>query len=299
MAYQEAFDNGPAQQDDDYRPTSRVVGWLGAITSVALIGGLGFWAYDLATRDSRGVPIVRALEGPARVAPEAPGGFEAAHQGFSVNNIATDAPEEPLSERIVLAPEATGVAAEDQPVAKPVVVNTTSAPKPEVKPAASEPATLRSAVSSVLGEVLGDTTPEPVEATPAATAPSGTASPRPQRRPSLEIVTRADPGVVLGRALDRAAVAESLDPTLIPAGTRLVQLGAYASPEIAMEEWTRLSGQFDGYLEDKSRVVERAEVGERVFYRLRAHGFDDLAMARNFCAVLMAEQADCIPVLTR
>ncbi|MGB2894068.1 MAG: SPOR domain-containing protein, partial [Albidovulum sp.] len=35
----------------------------GALTSVALIVGLGVWAYDLAVRDVRGVPVIQALEG--------------------------------------------------------------------------------------------------------------------------------------------------------------------------------------------------------------------------------------------
>jgi hypothetical protein len=79
----------------------------------------------------------------------------------------------------------------------------------------------------------------------------------------------------------------------------LVQLGAYESPEIARQEWTRFSSRFGEYMEGKQRVVQRAESGGRTFYRLRALGFEDLSDARRFCSALLAKKADCIPVVTR
>ena len=53
---------------------SRLAGLAGALTSVALIAGLAIWGYRLAVRDVTGVPVIRAMEGPMRVAPEDPGG---------------------------------------------------------------------------------------------------------------------------------------------------------------------------------------------------------------------------------
>lgn len=93
--------------------------------------------------------------------------------------------------------------------------------------------------------------------------------------------------------------ARDVDPQSIPAGTRLVQLGAYESPEIARQEWERFSARFTDYMAGKDRVVQRATSGGRIFYRLRAHGFADLADARRFCAALTAQNTDCIPVVTR
>ncbi len=40
-----------------------IFNWTGAIMSVALIGGLASWGYQLAMRDVTGVPVVRALAG--------------------------------------------------------------------------------------------------------------------------------------------------------------------------------------------------------------------------------------------
>ena len=46
-------------------------------------------------------------------------------------------------------------------------------------------------------------------------------------------------------------------------------------------------------------MIQKAQSGGRTFYRLRAHGFEDLADARRFCALLVAEGPDCIPVVTK
>ena len=85
----------------------------------------------------------------------------------------------------------------------------------------------------------------------------------------------------------------------MPAGTRLAQLGAFDSEEVAREQWDQMNQQFGVYLSDKRRVIQRATSGGRVFYRLRAMGFEDIADARRFCSALVAENADCIPVVTR
>ena len=48
--------------------------WAGAAVSLALIAGLGYWGWQLLVRDVSGVPVITALEGPMRVAPDNPGG---------------------------------------------------------------------------------------------------------------------------------------------------------------------------------------------------------------------------------
>lgn len=94
-------------------------------------------------------------------------------------------------------------------------------------------------------------------------------------------------------------VALDVDPETIPVGTRLAQLGAYDSAEVAQAEWDRLNTRFGEYLEGKSRVIQKANSGGRTFYRLRAMGFADLSDARRFCSAFVAEKAECIPVVIR
>ncbi len=90
-----------------------------------------------------------------------------------------------------------------------------------------------------------------------------------------------------------------VDATSLAAGTRLAQLGAYESADVARAEWDRIYGKFPDFLDGKQRVIQRAESGGRIFYRLRVMGFNDLADARRFCSALVAGRADCIPVTTR
>jgi hypothetical protein len=90
-----------------------------------------------------------------------------------------------------------------------------------------------------------------------------------------------------------------LDPASLTPGTRLVQLGAYESEAVARSEWERISRRFSTYMEGRKRVIQRAESGGRIFYRLRVAGFEGLSDSRRFCSVLLSENAACIPVIVR
>jgi len=48
----------------------------------------------------------------------------------------------------------------------------------------------------------------------------------------------------------------------------------------------------------KQMVVQKAESGGKIFYRLRASGFDDISDARQFCTAI-SDKIACIPVVTR
>ncbi|WP_300514832.1 SPOR domain-containing protein [Aliiroseovarius sp.] len=130
-------------------------------------------------------------------------------------------------------------------------------------------------------------------------------SPRPIRRPAaLAIAASVSVSARGGTSPSTAPVAnaaamDEIDPTSLPAGTRLVQLGAFDSPQVARSEWVRLAARFEDYMGGKTRVIEEAQSGGKTFYRLRAHGFADLSDARRFCSALLAEKAACIPVMTR
>ena len=125
--------------------------------------------------------------------------------------------------------------------------------------------------------------------------PGVTVSLRPQRRPAG---SRA-PADTTATVTPASAAPLDIDPANVPSGTRVVQLGAYESAEMAQSEWDRIAGQFGDYMQDKRRIVQEASSGGRTFFRLRVHGFEDLSDARRFCSALVAEGADCIPVVTR
>ncbi len=273
-------------------PVGTVMNWAGALVSVTLMAGLAFWGWQLLVRDVTGVPVVRAIEGPMRIAPEEPGGEVAEYQGLSVTRVGSEGAEEAPAERVVLAPPPVQLADEDRPVAALIPDTPASA---EVPVAEEQP---RSAIEMAIAEALSQTDGAPAAAMTGATLTGGLArSPRPPVRPRLD---RARMSAVSPAAPATNAVPEGdVDPATLSPGTRLVQLGAFATLDEARAAWSTLDDRLGDFMVGKSRLVQEASAGGSTFYRLRAVGFDDLSDARRFCAVLVAEQANCIPVVTR
>ena len=286
----------------------------GAALSLALIVGVGVWGYKLLVRDVSGVPVVRAAEGPMRVQPADPGGSAAEHQGLAVNSVAAEGTAAAPADRLVLAPPPLELTLEDVPTAALEIEQqaevTPTAEAGESDPLAAQE-TLQNASLDTLAEQLSAgvppisgleeapaATPEPEEiAAPAPVKGGIGTSLRPRVRPAK--LTSVPEAVALAVAAAQSAPLAEVNPDTIPVGTRLAQLGAFDSPEVARGEWDRLSAKFGDFLEGKQRVIQRAESGGRTFYRLRAMGFADLGDARRFCSALVAERAECIPVVTR
>lgn len=310
-----------------------IVNIFGAVLSVGLMVGVGVWGYKLLMRDVTGVPVVQAMQGEMRVAPENPGGEIAAHTGLSVNAVPADGGAADPEDRLVLAPVSTQLQDEDLEVAPMAEAGEvapadpppeTSDPTPtvadadEVAATAQTPSEPLSAedVLALADQIAAGAAPltdlAEGEDLPVSVAVNGvdmadfvdpsvpgvSTSMRPQIRPARLVPATAP-------APQPAAATEAPQPAAptltgdLPAGTKLVQLGAFDSAEIAAREWTRLSGRFGDFMGDKSRVIQEAQSGGRTFYRLRAQGFADLSDARRFCAALVAEDAPCIPVVAR
>ena len=331
----------------DYGESSRggtlaaALNWGGAFLSILMIAGLATWGWKLWVRDVTGVPVVRALEGPMRVAPEEPGGLASNYQGLTVNRIAEERVVAP-SDQVVLAPQPTTLN-EDEDLAMAelppmedeipsnsgatLLADTVAVPEigealsitneglAQVETRAREGLVqIEEAAEDVLASVLPDTAssdvvlpeesglsatdlavqlalgggtaqPEPSEAR-LETASVPFTSPRPQIRPAnLRLVSAPAPQN------------GEIDASAIPAGTRLVQLGAYSDATVARVEWDNRMARFGDYMVGKDRVIQEAETGGQPFFRLRAMGFTDLADARRFCAVLVADGTNCIPVV--
>ena len=339
-----------ASDDDGYAPYSaapprkelgRVAAIFGAVASLALVAGIGYWGYNLIVRDVSGVPVVTAMKGPMRVAPETPGGRLADHQGLAVNAVAANGAAAAPADTLQLAPAPISLTEDDQPTAELLALEpelsaelpTLTIEQPadsfasaEILPAtgadASEDTSLsaeeqRSQDINALVASLTDDAPSlsDIQQTSASAAPAIEAAVAETRAKTIsaEVAALRDaPGVKSApRPQMRPVKFERVAaPVAAPAnverdiaslalGTRMAQLGAYESGDIARSEWTRISAQFGDFFEGKQRVVQRAESGGRIFYRLRVVGFDDLADARRFCSALVAGQADCIPVVMR
>ncbi|MGI9367966.1 MAG: SPOR domain-containing protein [Ruegeria sp.] len=309
----------------------RLVNVLGAVASLALVAGVGYWGYKLVMRDVSGVPVVRAVEGPMRIQPESPGGTPADHQGLAVNTVAAVGSAAPPADRLILAPRPVSLTDEDAPMGELKPTKAVHVVEEEITN--QEAAELRqNVVDSMVADLAGDTTqpeiaqqegvqiaslvmPEDEEpaidpADLAALLPDPEIMALPGVRRSLRPINRparATPSGVSASANSqdainaavRAAAGLDIDPDTLAVGTRLAQLGAFDSAEVAQAEWDRLNGRFGEYLDGKQRVIQKASSGGRTFYRLRALGFEDLSDSRRFCAALVAQGADCIPVAVR
>lgn len=144
----------------------------------------------------------------------------------------------------------------------------------------------KTSVNGVSSEFIADIVP--------ASVPGVASSLRPILRPRT-----AAPAAPVVQAAVSVPTDASVTTEALPVGTNLVQLGAYESPEIAAQEWVRFNGRFSDFMAGKDRVIQEAERGGKIFFRLRAKGFTDIADARRFCAALMAEGTDCVPVVVR
>ncbi len=285
----------------NFKP-SMIVYWTGAALSLSLLVSAINWSYKLLVRDVNQIPIVRAQEGPLRVAPTDPGGLTAANQGLSVTQVAVN--EQPfLSEEINLAPAAEILNRESlEPKINEDRALNNDDKKLEIKEVDAEnninlkawsgqveintgseneavfsqkKLDIQNAVSMALS-ITDNTNVFPV-------------SLRPKIRPisfSQNSFKTLDQPVSSGRI------------SQLTVGSAVVQLGAFDNKGLAESEWKRLENLLGSILVTKQMIIQKAESGGKIFYRLRASGFDDIADARQFCTALNDKVA-CIPVVTR
>ncbi len=300
--YGDDFDSLAGDASDELIPASARK-LAGAAVFLGLVMAMGVWSYRLGTRDATEVPVIRAMEGPLRVAPADPGGLRAEHQGLEVNavlagNASPDAAapvkaeaapqilseEDAAQGELIVAEQAKE--AQAAPEALEIVANSNDAPQNSSAP------TIQSELAAMVEAAAPVGEPSPEEL-PGETIPTT----RPMVRPANLAVARSTPApeakpVKLASASPSAATSTAA----IGKGARLVQLGAYDSEAIAQDTWNRLQRRQSDLLGSKSVYIERATSNARVFYRLRVAGFQNTEQTRDMCVALKARGIDCIPV---
>ena len=277
--------------------------WIGAVLSLSLLAGAIGWSYKLVVRDINQIPIVRAQLGPLRVAPDNPGGLTAANQGLSVTQLAVN--EKPLlSDEINLAPAAEILNEETsasllREVDKLNQIDETY----EIKEINAENTiSLDGSSGAMKGETASKT-----ESLVAQVAFS-------QKKVEIEnavslalsITSEFDPSLTSLRPKTRPRSVQqnrelivSKEPmSKLPIDSAIVQLGAFDSKSLAESEWRRFEKLLGSILAPKQMIIQKAESGGKIFYRLRASGFNDISDARQFCTAI-SDKVACIPVVTR
>ena len=277
--------------------------WTGAALSLFLLAGSIGWGYKLVVRDINQIPIVRAQLGPLRVAPDNPGGLTAANQGLSVTQLAVN--EKPLlSDEINLAPAAEILNEETSALLLREVDKLNQIDETyEIKEINAENTiSLDGSSGAMKGETASKT-----ESLVAQVAFS-------QKKVEIEnavslalsITSEFDPSLTSLRPKTRPRSVQqnrelivSKEPmSKLPIGSAIVQLGAFDSKSLAESEWRRFEKLLGSILAPKQMIIQKAESGGKIFYRLRASGFNDISDARQFCTAI-SDKVACIPVVTR
>jgi hypothetical protein len=285
-----------AQGDSERFNPAAYANIVGAVISLAVFVGIVTWGAKTVLRDSSGVPVVRALEGPARVAPEDPGGLLVAHQGLTVNEVAgsqiTGAADDPLQ----LAPRPINLQAEDQPI-QPVVDRenaTATAPAavvlPEPEMDTAEALVIDETAESLAAMLAAGTDTAPVKEPASAVIPASAGG-----GPIQSLRPRLRPFAVFTRQTPRVAPRNILAAQIVR-GAPMAQLGAFGSAAIAEQAWADLSERHGDYLVGKPHVILQAAVGGGTIYRLRVHGFENQEEARRLCTALNRQNAGCYSV---
>jgi len=278
----------------------------GAVVFLGVVSAMGLWSYRLGTRDAAEVPVIRAMEGPARIQPEDPGGAQAAHQGLEVNTVLSGVPAPVARTPATTAPlpVVPALAEEDAPQGALIVAAARAFAEPadaagdDLQMPLGEDGIETVVVEGApdLGALVAETLAAEAEATGAE------AGARPRSRPgNLQRVRAQAPAVTAAAtppaaAATRPAAAPAREVASVSSGSRMVQLGAYDSEQSTRQAWSRLVAQHGDLFAGKSLYAERATSNSRVFYRLRVAGFSNTEQTRVMCEQLKARGIDCIPV---
>ncbi|MBS1304168.1 SPOR domain-containing protein [Loktanella sp. SALINAS62] len=95
------------------RDASRITQVTGAAVSLTLMIGVGVWGTQSIMRDVSGVPVVRAMEGDMRRAPDHAGGTITDHRGLAVNEVAALGEAGGPEDMLLLAPRGSDLSDED------------------------------------------------------------------------------------------------------------------------------------------------------------------------------------------
>ena len=282
-----------------------------ALLVLAMFAGVVWLAYSQGVARGRTEPpVIAAAAGPARIAPQNPGGAQQPYQGFKIYE--QPAPPDDDSAASVAPAAATPPPAAANPPAA-LVTPPAAAAAPPAKLAIAEPAPRPAAP-----------VPAPVKAKPAKPVPVAAAAkpaitPPPAVKPAVSEAKPAEaakpqpaplmigpataPPRTLGAAVPAAPkpAAATLAPKPVAAaapaasGSYVLQIGAYKSQADADAAWKTYKAKHAALLSGYSNDVQQADLGEKgTWYRLRVGGLADREVASALCDRLKADGGACL-----
>ncbi|WP_341704765.1 SPOR domain-containing protein [Ferrovibrio sp.] len=265
---------------------------LGAVAAF----GIGIWfAYDQGVKRgaSGAPPLVRADQGPAKVAPENPGGMQIPNQDKQIyDRIGGNPPggsDDGRTERLLPPPE------------RPAAVATAPAGNAaSTSPAVTVPT--RPAPSMVPGSVPGSVPNQTTAPSPTPVPAAGQTAPKPAEPPKAAETRPAESKPAESKPAEKPAARPAADEPAktaslaAPGGTGRVQLASLKDQDDAQRTWGVLQKKFPE-LQGLTPAYEKVEIpGKGTFVRLQVGPLKDRSAAQALCQQLAAKNQGCIVV---
>ena len=271
-----------------------------ALLVLAMFAGFVWLAYSEGVARGRGkTPVITADAGPARVAPDNPGGAAEPYKGFKIYEQPAPPDDDAAPAAPPAAPAKTAAAApaSPPPATKPALTET-PAPAPAAKaatPAAPAPATPAPAAPAKVAAATP--APKPAPALKASQLPPQPAAPiGPATAPPRALNTASAPVTPAPAPKPAAPVAASTPAVAAPvaAGASVLQIGAYKSQADADRAWSTYKTKHTSLLAGYSPDVKQVDLGEKgTWFRLRIAGFPSKDVASALCDRLKADGGSC------
>lgn len=276
---------------------------LGAVAAF----GIGIWfAYDQGVKRgaSGAPPLIRADQGPTKVAPENPGGMQVPNQdkqiyerlpGNQANNSGSQ------TEKLLPPPE--------RPSATPTTPGTATSPAVSVPNRSAQTVVPNQAPS---GQAPSNAVPNRTDAPSASsTTPSGQPAPATSGQPQsvtpprtaaapatpAPAATPAQTQTPAARTATPAAATPAPTVTATPGGSAKIQLASLKDQAAATATWNALQKKFPAELGGLQPSYEKVEIADKgTFIRLQAGPLKDRGEAQSACNALAAKNQGCIVV---
>jgi hypothetical protein len=271
-----------------------------ALLVLAMFAGFVWLAYSEGVARGRGeTPVITADAGPARVAPDNPGGAAEPYKGFKIYEQPAPPDEDAAPAAAPAAPAKVAAAApapkapSPPPATKPALTET-PAPTPPAKAAAPAPAAPAKVAAATPA-------PKPAPALkssqlpPQPAAPIGPATAPPRTLSAANTPAAAAPAPKPAAPAPKpAAPVAASTPAAAPAGAAVLQIGAYKSQADADRAWATYKTKHASLLAGYSPDVKQVDLGEKgTWFRLRIAGFPSKDVASGLCDRLKADGGSC------
>ena len=243
---------------------------IGLIVLIVAFAGVLFFAYQQGQQEVGEPPILKAEDGPTKVAPAEPGGKEFPHQDKQIYN------------------EVEGAQDSEPPVE-------------QLLPPAEEPMTLPSAAEE---EQAADTPPvTAAPSTPVEVLPPAIEAPKMAEAPAEKSETLMAPPAADGQAASRAepkvvapeTAPAQASPAPAATGDYVVQIAAFREQQLAEAEFRLLKKKFPDLIVQGTPDIQKADLGDKgIYYRLRVGPYASKAEADAACAALKARGQECL-----